>query len=239
MEHGANSSAPSTAQIVVAWAVHLYTASGVVVGFLALLAALRGDYRECFLLLALALAIDASDGTLARKACVKQVIPWVDGEILDNIVDYFTYVIVPTAVFVQPGILPEGCDWAAFSVLLASAYGFSRTDAKGFVEHYFQGFPSYWNIVAFYFVALKTNPTVNLIILLTLAVAVFLPMRWLYPSRMEKARTPMLIGGVVWATLSLYIVATMPDHSVGLAWLSMLYPAYYTAGSVAYHFSER
>lgn len=247
MDHGsssssassASSSGPTNAQLLAAWAVHLYTASGVVLGFLALLAAVAGDYRECFIFLAVALAVDASDGTLARKASVKQVIPWVDGEILDNIVDYFNYVIVPTAIFVQPGILPEGLAWMSSAVLIASAYGFSRTDAKGFVEHYFQGFPSYWNIVAFYFVALETSPTANLVILIGLSVAVFIPMRWLYPSRMELDRTPMILGGIAWAVLSLYVLATMPGHSAALAWLSLLYPLYYTVASVRYHLSGR
>jgi phosphatidylcholine synthase len=218
-----------------AWAVHGYTAFGAVLGFVALNAAFRGDFALTFGALAAALFVDASDGTLARRAEVKQVLPWIDGELLDNIVDYLTYVVVPVAVFVQPGVLPVGFQWAALLVLLASAYGFTRTDAKGFVEHYFQGFPSYWNIVAFYFVVLDTDPWLNLAVLVAFLVMVFVPMRWLYPSRMETMRTPTIALGFVWMAMGLVLVAQMPEPSKALAWASLFYPAYYTIGSVVYH----
>jgi phosphatidylcholine synthase len=232
---------PAGLELAAAWGVHLFTSLGVVVGFLAMLAAIDGDYRGSFLWLALALLIDAVDGTMARAAHVKQVIPWVDGEVLDNIVDYFTYVIVPVAIFMRPGILPAGLEWMALSVLIASAYGFSRTDAKGFVDHYFQGFPSYWNIVAFYFVVLGTSPAVNLVWLLGLVALVFVPMRWLYPSRMEKgwARSLTVSLGVIWAAMSFGTVLTMPEHSYDLAFASLFYPAFYTAGSFYYHMRSR
>ncbi len=218
-----------------AWGVHLYTALGAVLGFQALVAVFEHDYRATFLYLALALAIDSSDGALARAAQVKQVLPWFDGELLDNIIDYFCYVAVPAAVLVQPGILPEGASWAALLVLLSSAYGFCRTDAKGIVDHYFQGFPSYWNVMVFYFVVLSTSPMVNLIAVLSGVVLVFTPIRWLYPSRMERMRTPTILLGALWAVMGLMILWQMPEHSRWLAWLSLFYPAYYTAGSLVYH----
>lgn len=229
-------------KLAAAWGVHLLTSMGVVVGFLAMMAALDGNDRACFLWLAAALLIDSVDGTLARAAKVKQLIPWVDGELLDNIVDYFTYVIVPAAIFVRPGILPSGLEWMGLTVLVASAYGFSRTDAKGFVDHYFQGFPSYWNVVALYFVVLETSPLVNLFVLLALVVLVFVPMRWLYPSRMEGMHRyqQLTIGlGLVWGVMGFVLVASMPNHSPTLAWASLFYPAYYAVGSVYYHVQSR
>ena len=122
-------------RVAIAWAVHLYTALGAVLGFMALVAVFKHDYRLAFIMLAVALAIDSSDGALARKVRVKHVLPWIDGELLDNIIDYFTYVIVPVAIFMQPGVLPAGQEYWALTVLLASAYGFFRTDAKGVIEH--------------------------------------------------------------------------------------------------------
>jgi phosphatidylcholine synthase len=226
----------STMRTVQAWAVHVYTALGAVFGVLALVAIFEGDYRRTFIMLAVALAIDSSDGALARAVDVKHVIPWFDGEVLDNIVDYFTYVIVPVAIFLQPGILPDGWRMVSLAVLLASAYGFCRTDAKGLIDHYFQGFPSYWNIMAFYFVVLGTDPWLNVSVLLAAVVLVFVPMRWLYPSRMERMRAPTIGLGVVWALMGVAVLATMPEHSVTIAWLSLFYPIYYTAGSVVFHF---
>lgn len=217
-------------------AVHLYTASGAICGFMALSAAFRQDYAGCFTMLAIALLIDASDGTLARWAKVKQTLPWMDGDLLDNIVDYLTYVVAPVAVFTQPGILPDGTQAAALMILPASAYGFSRTDAKGFVEHYFQGFPSYWNVMAFYFVVLNSDPQTNLVILLTAVALVFVPMRWLYPTRSEVLRNSTLALGVVWAAICLVMVARLPEPSPMLATISLFYPIYYTAGSIFFHF---
>ena len=219
-----------------AWGVHIYTALGAVLGFVALDAVFRHDYRLTFTMLAMALLIDASDGALARKVRVKHVIPWIDGELLDNIIDYFTYVIVPVAIFMQPGVLPEGSGYAALSVLLASAYGFCRTDAKGIIEHYFRGFPSYWNVMAFYFIVLRTSPALNLIVMLVAAVFVFVPMRWLYPSRMEELRGLTIALGVLWAAMGVVLIATLPASPQWLAWVSLFYPIYYIAGSVVYHF---
>ncbi len=227
--------APSHLSVLLAWGVHLYTAMGAVLGFLALEAAFRADYFSTFALLAAALVIDASDGTMARRLRVKQVVPWVDGELLDNVVDYLSYVVVPVAVMIQPGILPDGLQYLALVVLLASAYGFAQTDAKGFVEHYFQGFPSYWNVVAFYFVVLDSDPWLNLAVMLALAVLVFVPMRWLYPARMEKMRALTIVLGIVWGVICLVMLSRLPHPSPTLALLSLFYPVYYTVGSVIYH----
>ena len=226
-------------RVVFALAVHGYTAFGAVLGFAALSAAFQQDYATTFWMLSAAFLVDATDGTLARKARVKYVAPYIDGSLLDNIIDYLTYVVVPVAVMVQPGILPAGLEWLALSVLLASAYGFSRTDAKGFVEHYFLGFPSYWNVLVFYYVILGTTPWVNLFFLMFFVVMVFVPMRWLYPSRMEKGRSATVGLGILWALMSVVLIVQLPNPSPTLAWLSLFYPVYYTVGSMVYHMKTR
>jgi phosphatidylcholine synthase len=226
-------------RLLFALAVHGYTAFGAVLGFIALAAAFRGDYATTFGMLAAAFVVDASDGTLARKAKVKQVVPWIDGGLLDNIIDYLNYVVVPVAVMVQPGILPPGMQWLALSVLLASSYGFSRTDAKGFVEHYFQGFPSYWNVMVFNFVVLGTGPWVNLAFLLGFVVLVFVPMRWLYPSRMEAGRGAAVWLGVVWSLMGFTLILQLPEPSPLLAWTSLFYPIYYSVASLIYDVRSR
>lgn len=226
-------------RMLFALAVHAYTAFGAVLGFAALAAAFRGEFATTFWMLSIAFLVDATDGTLARKARVKHVAPWIDGGLLDNIIDYLNYVVVPVAVLVQPGILPPGYQWVAMTVLLASAYGFSRTDAKGFVEHYFQGFPSYWNVLVFYYVVLGTSPWVNLAFLLFFVVMVFVPMRWLYPSRMEKGRGATVWLGIVWALMSVILIVQMPEPSRWLAWLSLFYPIYYSGASLVYDIRSR
>lgn len=229
--HGARPSA-----VVLAWLVHAYTASGAVLGFLALHMAFMQNFRSAFVLLAIALIIDSSDGALARTFHVKKVLPWIDGAMLDNLIDYLNFVIVPVAIMSQPGILPQEWSWVALSVLVASAYGFSRTDAKGVVEHYFLGFPSYWNVMAFYFVALRTPPILNLVLLVTAVVMVFVPMRWIYPSRSEVLRGSMVALGIVWGLMATWMLWKLPEASPWIGPLSLFYPAYYTAASVVYHF---
>src|SRR5687767_1203405 len=124
---------------------------------------------------------------LARALRVSERLPWFNGAKLDDIVDYLCYVFVP-ALFVWRAILvPE--TWTVYvtaAMLLSSAYGFNRTDAKS-ADHFFTGFPSYWNIVVFYLLVLRLSDVVNGLILLALAVMVFVPSRYVYPSR-----TPVL-----------------------------------------------
>lgn len=230
---------PSMPALLFGLAVHAYTAFGAVLGFVALAAVFRHDYSTVFWSLAAAFVIDATDGTLARRARVKQVVPWIDGGLLDNLIDYLNYAVVPVAVMIQPGILPPGTQWAALSVLLASAYGFSRTDAKGFMEHYFRGFPSYWNVLVFYYVVLDTDPWMNLAFLVALVVMVFVPMRWLYPSRMEQGRGVAVWLGVLWGAMGFTLIVQLPHPSPVLAWASLFYPAYYTIASIRYDLSNR
>src|SRR3989304_8049502 len=144
--------------VVLAWLVHLYTASGAVLAFFALLLIEQGKFPEAFSLLALAVLIDASDGTLARLARVKEVIPWFDGDRLEDIIDYLNYVLIPCLFLLRADLLPEKIALGVVALpLLASAYGFCPKEAKT-SDHFFLGFPSYWNIVAFYFYVLETSP---------------------------------------------------------------------------------
>ncbi len=228
---GASMSLP---RMCLAWLVHLYTASGAVLGFLAMSAVFDGDFKAAFIFLAIALAVDSSDGALARAVEVKRAIPWFDGSLLDNLVDYLNFVVVPVAIFMQPGILPEGWAYLSLAVLVASAYGFSRTDAKGMIEHYFLGFPSYWNIMAFYFVVLATPPALNLGFVLLAVVLVFVPMRWIYPSRSSVMRLPTIALGLVWGVMGVWMLAALPEPSPVIGAISLFYPVYYTGLSLVY-----
>jgi phosphatidylcholine synthase len=125
------------------WLAHLYTALGAGVALAATVAVHTGDIRAAFLWLTLAVAIDATDGVLARALRVQERLPWFDGTTLDNLVDYLTYVFVPVLVMLRAELWPaELAPWIGVAVLVASAYGFSRTDAKVVsTDHFFTGFP--------------------------------------------------------------------------------------------------
>jgi phosphatidylcholine synthase len=124
-------------------AVHLYTASGSVLGLLIVLAAVEGEVETALWLVLATLFIDGTDGMLARRFRVKETIPWFDGALLDNIVDYLTYVFAPIVLLWTTGHLPEGAaGWILAALpLLASCYQFCRVDAKT-TDHFFLGFPS-------------------------------------------------------------------------------------------------
>jgi phosphatidylserine synthase len=143
------------------WVVHGYTATGAVLALLIVLAAVEGDVARALWLGLAALVIDGTDGMLARRYGVKERLPWFDGALLDNIVDYLTYVFAPMVLLLQSGYLPEGNAGTVIAALplVASSYQFCRVDAKT-DDHFFLGFPSYWNVVAFYAIAMDLTPTV-------------------------------------------------------------------------------
>ena len=222
--------------MIAAWLVHLYTASGAVLAFLAVRALFEHDYRTAFFWLWMQVAVDASDGWFARRARVAERIPWFSGIKLDDIVDYITYVFVP-ALFVWRSLLVPDA-WAvgvAAAMLLSSAYGFSRTDAKT-PDHFFTGFPSYWNVVTFYLLVAKWPATLNATILVILAVFVFVPIRYVYPSRTSVARTLTNVLGVVWAGLMLLMLWQYPAVGRAVFIASLVFPLYYVALSFWLHF---
>lgn len=222
--------APSTARHrTIAWLVHGFTASGAVFGTFALFAIASGRLDIACLLMLATLFIDGIDGSLARAADVHVHTPQIDGRRLDDIVDYLNFVVVPI-FFLWGGNLVTHPAWLA-APLLASAYGFSREDAKT-ADDFFLGFPSYWNILAMYLWLLGINAVAGTIWVATLSVAVFVPMKYLYPSKVEpmRLRVALGVGAIVWtATLGFCVVAPEAAAPYRLLELSLLYPAWYMA----------
>lgn len=210
-----------------AWLAHFYTALGVVCAFLAARAVIEFDYRAAFFWLGVQIIIDATDGVLARAVRVSERLPWFNGAKLDDIVDYLTYVFVP-ALFVWRAILVPDA-WTlpvVVAMLLSSAFGFNRDDAKT-EDHFFTGFPSYWNLVVFYMHLLQLPSRMNGVILLALAGLVFVPIRYVYPSRMPVLRWTTNLLGVVWGGLLLAILWKYPAIPGWLLLASLFFPGYY------------
>jgi phosphatidylcholine synthase len=222
--------------VLAAWGVHLYTALGAALGFYALDATWRSDYRAAFLWMAGALFIDSTDGSLARRVRVKQVLPQFDGAKLDDIVDYLNYVVVPVVLAYHAHLVPAGPRGLLIGSLplLASGYGFSQIDAKT-DDHFFKGFPSYWNVVVFYFYALGTPNWFNVSALVVFSILVFVPIRYLYPNRTPTARRTTYVLGGLWGLGLLFLLAQFPAPSRGLAWLSLFFPIYYMGMSLHLH----
>ena len=214
-------------------AVHAYTASGTVLALLIVLAAIDGDVRTALWLGLAALVIDGTDGTLARRFGVKERLPWFDGARLDDIVDYLTYVFAPVILLLQGGYLPDGRTGTLVAALplLASSYQFCRTDAKT-DDHFFLGFPSYWNVVAFYAVAMDLSPGVVSTVVVVCAVLVAVPIGYVYPSRMTELRRLTVTLSLAWMVSYGLIVSRLPDPPSLLLGASLLYVGYYVALSL-------
>jgi phosphatidylcholine synthase len=213
-------------------AVHLYTASGSVLALIIVLAAFDGDAVTALWIGLAALVVDGTDGMLARTARVKETIPWFDGARLDDIVDYLTYVFAPVVLLWTTGALPDGAPgWVLAALpLLASSYQFCRVDAKT-DDHTFLGFPSYWNVVAFYAIVLDLERVTVGIILVVCSVLVFVPVRYLYPSRTQAFRTLSLVLTAVWIGTYALLLVEYPSVNPLVVAVSLAYLGYYLAVS--------
>jgi len=196
----------------VAWAVHVLTASGTVLAFLALLAVEQERWRLALLWLSASLIVDGIDGPLARWAGVVRRTPGINGATLDLVVDYLTYVFVPAVLIYRAGLLPASYAAVAVgAILVSSLYTFARTDMKT-ADNFFLGFPALWNIIAFYLFVLQAGAlvgvsTVGLFVLLT-----FAPIHFAHPLRVRSYQPWLAIVTGLWGASSFALFS--PDLSV-------------------------
>lgn len=195
---------------VAAWAVHALTASGAVFGFLALLATMEGDIPTVFLWLGLAFLIDGVDGELARHARVTTVTPRFDGNILDHVIDYVTYVAVPALMIHRFGLVPDGWETpAAAAIMAVSCYTFANTAAKT-ADSYFSGFPALWNLLVLYIYILQPDPWINLAAIAVCGVLTFVPLKFVHPVRVRQWRWVSVGIMLLWALASVRLVLAEP-----------------------------
>jgi phosphatidylcholine synthase len=213
--------------------VHAYTASGAVLAFLAVRELFAGDFRATFVWLFLAVVIDSTDGALARRTRVHERTPQLSGEKLDDLVDYLTYVFVPAVIVWRADLVPLRWELGVVSaMLLSSAYGFARDDAKT-ADAFFTGFPSYWNVAALYLFVVGLPAALNAAILLTLSGLVFVRVGYVYPSRTPTLRPLTVTLTVLWGVVVLAIIVSLPAPPRPLIWVSFVFPVYYLLLSLA------
>ncbi|MEL7376203.1 MAG: hypothetical protein AAFN65_04520 [Bacteroidota bacterium] len=212
-----------------AWAVHLFTASGLVAGFFGLLAAIDGDYRMAMFWMLITLIIDGIDGTFARMARVQEVLPGVSGKTIDYVIDFFTYAILPAYLFYVAIPLDGSLQTIALvAILISSAlyYGIDQMVSKD--GHHFIGFPVMWNMVLYIYIFLMpgAQPIVFFIITLVFAILHFVPILVPYPSRGGRFFRLTLVATVLFIGSALVNVYVYPEQSVAgqlVAWLSVAY----------------
>jgi phosphatidylcholine synthase len=236
----------SIARRALAWCIHFYTASGLLcaAGIVYLLVnandeATRAEaIRWSLVLMVIATVIDATDGTLARAIRIKEVLPGFDGRRLDDIVDFITYTCLPLMLIWRAQLLPPGWDVILLLPLLASAYGFCQVSIKT-DDGYFLGFPSYWNLVAFYLYALRPLATswFAVVTLVVLSLLTFVPTRYLYPSQRGRLNMVANVLGSVWGLMVVWILCEMPvkpiEGNIVMrgALVSLYFPTFYMAAS--------
>jgi phosphatidylcholine synthase len=218
-----------------AMGVHFFTATGAVWGFLTLLAIFDHEWRLAILWIIIAVLVDSLDGMLARWADVRTYARGIDGNLLDNIIDYLNYVVVPALFLVEADLLPAGFGLVgACAILLTSAYQFSQVDAKtdGTNNYFFKGFPSYWNVVMLYMLVMRLDPWVNLGFLAFFNVMVFVPVKWVYPSRNMRMRHLTLILSYLYGIVGVWGLMQYPDVPQWVVWASFIYVGYYVVLSL-------
>jgi phosphatidylcholine synthase len=188
---------------LVAFLIHGFTASGMIAVLLSLDAIWQGDAKLAMLWLWAALLIDGLDGPLARWAKVSERLPHIDGAILDHVIDYMSYCVLPAVMIYRFGLVPEGFELPiAGLILVASLYVFANRDLKT-AENDFRGFPALWNIVVFYLIVFDTPDIFNAVLCGFLSLMIFAPILVVHPFRVVALRSYTVFASIVWLSLSL------------------------------------
>lgn len=198
-------------RVLSAWAVHAFTLTGVIWATLALLALFDDEPRLMWLYLGIALVVDGVDGTLARKAEVRTYAPNFDGVILDSIIDYLTWTLIPALFLFREGLLGDGA--AALILLLlinvSSMFCYANTKMKT-GDYYFLGFPAAWNVVALGLWLLGAGALFNAVVVVVLSLLTWAPIAFVHPLRVARFRAITLIATAVWIIASAALVVLYP-----------------------------
>ena len=225
----------------IAWLAHLYTAMGLVCAALMMVLIFRGDdqsFRRAFFLMMVATAVDATDGWFARRVRVKQVLPGFDGSALDNQIDFLTYTALPLMLIWRADLLPGNLAWLLLLPLLASAYGFSQVNVKT-ADGFFIGFPSYWNIVAYYLYTMHAPVWVSVAIIAVCSILTFVPSPYLYTTRGAPFSTPLNIGSAFWFVSLGFVLFGPEEYRRTIAIVSLIFPVMYLALSAWVTFTRK
>ena len=180
--------APLRVRRAAGFSVHLFTASGSAVALLALYAAIDRHFPACFAWLGLALLIDGVDGTLARVAKVTETASAIDGAVLDLVIDFLTYVLVPMVALWRSDLMPLYLSfWLSVIVVFASGLYFADTRMKT-RDYWFRGFPALWNVLTIYLFVLRPPALVSAAVIVIGVAAMFAPIVFVHPMRVKELR---------------------------------------------------
>ena len=197
---------PGSVAQVRAWAIHLFTSLGAVTGLISLIAVVDGRPAAALIWLGIGMVIDGLDGPLARRYVIWEVLPRVDGAVLDHIIDYMTYAVIPAMFIYTFGFLPDGWNLAGAAVVMVTAqYCFANREAKT-PDNFFAGFPAAWNLIALCFYLLNLPEWVAAGVVLLCAVLTFIPITFIHPFRVKALRPLTLAMTGIWSAVTLAAV---------------------------------
>ncbi len=196
-----------------AFSVHLLTASGSFLAFLSLVAAAEKEWTAMFLWLGLALFVDGIDGPIARRLDVKAVLPTWSGEMLDNIIDYVTYVLIPAFALYQFGLMGEKLSFLSAAIIVVSSAIYYADTGMKTKENFFKGFPVVWNMVVFTLFVVQTGEWTSFAVVVFAAALSFVPIHFLHPVRVRRLRPVNLAVFSAWCALGLVALAQDMDAS--------------------------
>ena len=192
--------------ILLAWSVHFLTCSGLIAGFFALICIFKNDPTSAFLFLGLALLIDAVDGSLARKFKVKIFIKNIDGRMLDSVIDFFNYIIIPSVMIYWFKFVPSPFEIIIPSIILiVSAISYSNNNLMT-SDNFYKGFPCIWNILLFYLYLFDLSQVYNLFLISACILLKFIPIKFIHPLRVNKNRGFSVTFLVLWFISSFKIL---------------------------------
>ena len=190
-----------------AFSVHVLTASGSFLAFLSLVAASEQRWTAMFWWLGLALLVDGIDGPIARKLDVKEVLPNWSGELLDNVIDYTTYVIIPAFALYQRGFMGQNLSFlSAAIIVVTSAIYYADTGMKT-KENFFKGFPVVWNMVVFTLFVIEPGEGAAFAVVLVCGILTFVPVNFLHPVRVQRLRPINLAVTLAWCAFGALAIA--------------------------------
>ncbi|QYX57476.1 CDP-alcohol phosphatidyltransferase family protein [Roseovarius sp. SCSIO 43702] len=178
--------------------VHLFTATGAVFAMLAMLAAVEGKWSLMFLWLVVAFVVDGIDGPLARKYAVNENAPRFDGVTLDLMIDYLTYIFIPAFALFASDLLPGWTGWVAIIVITFASVLYMADTGMKTEDKSFSGFPAAWNMLVLVVFAIEPNFWITLAMVVALAVAMFLPLKFIHPVRTKRWRWLSLPVALAW-----------------------------------------
>jgi len=196
-----------------AWGAHFITASGLIFGFLGLIALLNGEQSLAFLFMGLALLVDGVDGSFARFVKVEEALPDVDGTTLDNVIDMFNYTILPVLMIYWYSMVPYSLvNITCIMILLVSCYTFSDKKMKT-SDYYFSGFSAFWNLLVLFLYILDLGLWFNFVSICFCGVLTFVPVKIIHPLRVRNLRNTSIAFLTAWSFCALFLVLEKEHQS--------------------------